>query len=284
MIRRSIVAVVGIMVLSLLGVGIGMKAGAVSNSTLKQQVLPLDCQFTIIDSGTNQIVYLTPTECGQAVTPPQPGTGTPTQPSVDQGLSVGGAVLATPVYYYAHGAELPNLAGPYNQTNSTGDIIRLNLFPEYRKEGEAPAKRLTLAAGQPVLFSIKTITYVFMVKEITADSVTFIVYPQSRSIAYSNVLASEVFQTTLRIGEAGEYDINNDKQANIRISIIGTIANKATIDFKELKTESQKTLDTKESIIGLFWVAWLGGILIAVLAWWFIIWRRKRRKEEEERA
>ena len=44
-------------------------AGSVSaqGSELKSQILPIGCQFTVIDTGTNQIAYLTPTACGQAI-------------------------------------------------------------------------------------------------------------------------------------------------------------------------------------------------------------------------
>ncbi len=281
MIKTAAVSIIGGVLACIAVFATTVNAGAMTNTTLNQKVLPLDCQFTIIDSGTNQIVYLTPTECGQAVTPSTPGTGTTTPAPTEETEASQGA-LVTPIYYYAQGVQLPSLAGPYNETNGTGDIIRLNLFPEYRKEGEAPAKRLTLVAGQPVLFTIKTITYVFMIKEITADSVTFIVYPQARNVAYGNVLASEVFQATLRIGEAGEYDINNDQQANIRIFIADTIANKAIIDFKELKTETTKSGVSSESAVGWYWWLWVLGAVVALAAWWFIVWRRRRRKEEED--
>lgn len=45
-------------------------AGAVSGS-LKQQILPLECIFEIVNDGSNTIVYLTPEECG-VVIPPDP--------------------------------------------------------------------------------------------------------------------------------------------------------------------------------------------------------------------
>lgn len=42
------------------------------DSSFKLQVLPLECQFNIIDVGTNEIEYLTPEACGQGSNPTTP--------------------------------------------------------------------------------------------------------------------------------------------------------------------------------------------------------------------
>ncbi len=48
-------------------------------SKFKVQIVPLNCQFDVIDAGTNEIKYLTPVECGEAPAPQQPiaGSGDP---------------------------------------------------------------------------------------------------------------------------------------------------------------------------------------------------------------
>jgi hypothetical protein len=50
-----------------------------SGSNLKQQILPLNCVFQTIDTGNGVVIqYLTPTECGQIITPPTPTPQTDT--------------------------------------------------------------------------------------------------------------------------------------------------------------------------------------------------------------
>ncbi len=74
-------------------------ASAVHGS-LKQQILPLECIFQIVNDGSNTIVYITPEECGVVIPPPDPvnpidpvlptipgQTGTPTSPTRVQSQS-----------------------------------------------------------------------------------------------------------------------------------------------------------------------------------------------------
>lgn len=66
----------------------GVNGFAFNQSKFKLQVLPLNCQFDVIDTGTNEIKYLTPVECGEQpasqdpIDDPSQGSGTqsPTTP------------------------------------------------------------------------------------------------------------------------------------------------------------------------------------------------------------
>lgn len=57
-----------------------------ADSTFRLQVLPINCLFEVVSDGSNQIVYLTPEECGQLVKnppgaeQPAPGSGQPEPP------------------------------------------------------------------------------------------------------------------------------------------------------------------------------------------------------------
>ena len=60
-------------------------------SKLKQQILPLDCVFQTVNDGSGTLIYLTPTECGQVITPPDPDPGGGgTNPPVNPGSNTGG--------------------------------------------------------------------------------------------------------------------------------------------------------------------------------------------------
>lgn len=64
-------------------IGYNDTANAV-NGTLKQQILPLDCVYQIVNDGTGTIVYLTPNECGVLPTPTVNTPLAPTEPTAGQ--------------------------------------------------------------------------------------------------------------------------------------------------------------------------------------------------------
>jgi hypothetical protein len=51
----------------------GPVAHASSDAKLKVDIYPLDCVFEYVNDGSNQIVYITPKECGQQVVTVTPG-------------------------------------------------------------------------------------------------------------------------------------------------------------------------------------------------------------------
>ncbi len=53
----------------------GVRGLAFNQSKFKVQIVPLNCQFDVIDAGTNEIKYLTPVECGEAPSPQSPTDG-----------------------------------------------------------------------------------------------------------------------------------------------------------------------------------------------------------------
>ena len=64
----------------------GVRGLAFNQSKFKVQIVPLNCQFDVIDAGTNEIKYLTPVECGEAPAPQQPiaGSGDPSDVDTSQ--------------------------------------------------------------------------------------------------------------------------------------------------------------------------------------------------------
>lgn len=130
---------------ALLGAG---SASAAKQPSLTQQILPLNCIFNVVDQGTQELVYLTPEECGQAVPPVDPPT--PTDPSQPQ-LLILPIKPSTPAYPPGSGSgvwwlgSVPSasnrpLISPTDETPSqalelpvcTGiDQQLLNIYPEF---------------------------------------------------------------------------------------------------------------------------------------------------------
>ena len=83
------------------------------NGTLKQQILPLDCVYQIVNDGTGTIVYLTPSECGVL---PQP---TVNMPSIPATPTTGGEQVITIVDSGSAIFEIPFVPVSSNPTNTT---------------------------------------------------------------------------------------------------------------------------------------------------------------------
>ena len=72
---------IGIMTFALVQVLLAPHALAASQTKAKLDVYPLDCTFEYVNDGSNQIVYLTPKECGQTTVTVGPSLQ-PADPSV----------------------------------------------------------------------------------------------------------------------------------------------------------------------------------------------------------
>lgn len=65
-----------------------VSTASAQSSDMNVRILPMDCQFTVIDAGTNQIEYLTPATCNNPNNPNpeppiEPGEETPIEPGLE---------------------------------------------------------------------------------------------------------------------------------------------------------------------------------------------------------
>lgn len=60
--RRGLV---GVLLALLLAGGVGSDGAYAEQSRLRLRILPLECVFETVNDGSNQVVYITPEECGQ---------------------------------------------------------------------------------------------------------------------------------------------------------------------------------------------------------------------------
>ena len=85
-------------------------------ASLKQQILPLDCVFQVINDGSNTVVYLTPAQCGQIIDiPPTTGGETPIPtpiPTVFTRVETGNGVV-----------EFPFLPGATSSSSRLADAL-----------------------------------------------------------------------------------------------------------------------------------------------------------------
>ncbi len=70
MLRRSLRIVIAIFLAGFPLLAFAPSAQAI-NGNLRQQILPLECIFQVVNDGSNTIIYITPDECG-VVVPPDP--------------------------------------------------------------------------------------------------------------------------------------------------------------------------------------------------------------------
>lgn len=93
------------------------------HATFKQQILPLNCVFEVVNVGLGTIKYLTPEECGQIITPPN--TDKPSQPATDPTQEP--VRVITGSRGYGGGASPTGLITP----NTTQDVY-LNVIDDVR--------------------------------------------------------------------------------------------------------------------------------------------------------
>ncbi|TXG76233.1 hypothetical protein E6Q11_05015 [Candidatus Dojkabacteria bacterium] len=255
---------------------------ATSTTKLQQQIVPIDCVFEVINTGPYQVVWITPEECGQEVTPttPDPGpnpstnTGQPgpssSVPDILKSLSSNTGSRTT--YFQANQQPSPTVA-PDTPTNPSLGVIKLNIYPEYRQEGSYEGKKLQLQLGQSVYFDSQGRSYTIVLTEITEYSVQLAITRMPEKADETGVIIQRI---TLAAGEGNDYDINGDGQPDIRISLpeSGVVNGVATLMFKELGvTQPTNTEDTTKP-----WWPWQLFTLLAIVISWVLINIRRKNK------
>jgi hypothetical protein len=184
---------------------------AASQSKLKLQVVPMNCQFEVVNDGSNDIVYLTPAECGQAVpTPDNPGQATDPDTTVP--------LFAEPTLFDLPGELIVDT--PTRQ--SAQPEINLDTFANYMN---GAGLQLSLKRGQVVHFTINiggsSEAHSVTIKEIGPDYVVL-------------TIASTPFDTTLYIGNMNQYDVNADGALDLEITLNSISGGVANLTFRRL--------------------------------------------------
>lgn len=228
-----------------------------TDSTLELRVFPLECVFETVNDGSNQIIFITPAECGQQVGPllgpvGNPGQGQP--PVGNQGEGQG----QTP-----GGNEPPAVPGGNNQgeggqnrTRNTpvrvtpgifGTImppqavhqdlpINLDDYPETRSSS---GSRFVLPIGEIVYFSAfgddAIETHSITIKEVSADYVVITV-------------ASTPFDARLVLGQVKRFDATGDGRDDIEVVLRSIVNGMADMTFRYIATsDSAESTDSDEA-------------------------------------
>lgn len=143
---------------------------------------------------------------------PQTSSGSTTQTN----RAVAAAATVTTTISSAAAQLLDALATGAAVANDASKII-LNSFPEYSQNG----KQIKLAAGQIVYFQVRTQEHSATVKTVSSDSVVITVASKPRDVQ-------------LRVGQSVDHDVNEDNQADVRITLAGIANGVADIRFMQL--------------------------------------------------
>ncbi len=229
-------------------------AGAES-SKLKQQILPINCIFEIVDYGTGEIRFLTPEECGVVVTPdPQPES----ENSQSRNSGNGSTIFSQSGVF-----TIQNL-GLYNDQDLPLKAINLDRYASFRT---SLGQDILVRAGQTYYFrttasnNAKKLTSVFISK-ITKNSIVISINGKSeRELLLRHTLA---------------LDINQD---NIVDFFIGAKSIKsssiAVVNFRYFQTVNNRTPDNTTAKDDYTAVYVLAGIILIITAERISRWRRK---------
>jgi hypothetical protein len=188
---------------------------AAQASKFKVQVVPMGCQFTVIDTGTNEIEYLTPAACGQAVPSPSTNSDGPPLPGLPEQLDIPPELTAI----------------LQNEPEDAPIIINLEEFVDYVEGRE---RKVSLSLRHVVRFiahnESNDESHSITVKEIGRDYVVL-------------TIASEPFDTRLYVGNQNQYDVTGDGIYDIEVTLRSISGGVADIVFRDLSPT-----DTKQAI------------------------------------
>ena len=180
-------------------------------SKLKLEILPINCIFEIVDTGTNKVNYITPVECGKYVPPPplpEPPAEPPITPTPTSGGSNNGSGgTPTPISpTITTITEPPRLIDASPSINS--DVF-LNQFTSFVEQSGLV---ISLNADSRALFYTMSTSAV-----VSQHSIRIIEIGSYYAIL---LIASDPFTVTLRINETGEYDVDGDGLTDIVVRLL----------------------------------------------------------------
>lgn len=238
------------------------------SSELKQQILPMDCVFEVVDVGTGELRFLTPDECGQIITPPAP---VPT-PILTPSTSTTGDIPSLPISWGATYTPYWGLPDTSSDTTAVNNLDPISGF--HSAEGHtAPVK-----AGQIYYFAVPTATQAAtQVVQVHVDKIDV----SQASVTFSITGRGSV---TLSVGHQVGYDTDGNGRIDLVISVVNIAdGSDAKVRFRFYETPLATTLITYAS--DPTWIIWIpsgvlslfgAGYLLTTHKFWLWILRALR--------
>lgn len=175
---------------------------------------------------------------------------------------------------YSQGCSTPtttSTGGSTPTTTTSPTAILLNDFEQYFASG---GKTLDLKVDQVIYFDVTvggvTERHSVTIKKIGPDYVIL-------------TLASEPFDVTLFVGDTKQYDVNNDGQNDIEISLNSISTNgKANLTFRALKPPAAAPAATAPAQKHTNWLWIIVSIALIIIALIIFIWLFARRRRRDE--
>lgn len=229
---------------------------AAQTSKFKVQIVPMGCQFTVIDTGTNEIQYLTPATCTDTSPPPN---NPPVVPEP----------LPEPLFAPDIPSVIEQILNDEQPDPPVSEPVVINLS-EVQEFQQGINQYVSVPRGKRVEFDVRSESHSVTVKEIGVNYVVL-------------TIASKPFDTRIYVGSQNQYDVTSDGIFDIEITLRGISGNTADLVFRSLAVVDPGQADsevTSEAPVSSKSYAWLYVatlcILVAIGATALII-RRKRR-------
>lgn len=205
-----------LLLVAIIVVALGISRSVQATPTkLSVEILPLNCVFEIIDTGTNQIRYITPKLCGKYVPPDPPPPTDPEIPPTTNPEEGDGTIAEEPSPVITPQAQ--NDDNPLIVTIPPASAtIFLNKFSDFVSSTGMVVK---LDASSKILF--------YVMSNRTAVSQHHIQVVEIGSDYVVLLISSDPFYVTLRVNETGQYDVDGDGVSDISITL-RSVDNNAT--------------------------------------------------------
>lgn len=167
----------------------------------KQQILPLECVFEIVDYGTGEIRFLTPEECGQIIPQPQPPEKTPRRLPASSNKKF---VSSESALFY------PGVASD-GAIPSSSNAVNLDRYKNFRtREGQSIQVR---------------VGYTYYFRELSgknASPITVSVYIKAITPRYVRYVMNDGREKVVYIQQTQLYDTDKDSYADFAVGLVAT--------------------------------------------------------------
>lgn len=256
-----------------------LRASALQDN-FTQQILPLNCIFTILNNGTKQIIYITPQACGMPVQSKQLVPGSKSQASSHLSLVVSRpAHFVISPYDDLENVSGVNYAAPVNSTNSAAPLpiptlpllkFPLNLSP-LANQNIIQSFSITMPLNEVYTFPV--ISYAANSSEATTSyrTLTISSITDSNKDPSAHLIVSTQsgdISLELRLGQTALLELSHNNSINVGITLNNLNSRLASLTIWQIQPSNNlAALSRIPSTNATNLILVLSGILSVALIW-----------------
>lgn len=252
--------------LTIIALGTSAPAAIAQSDNFSQRILPIDCVFQVVDTGTQQLIYLTPAKCGQILPPAPPLPPVPPLPPQEPNAPPSKPSLTNPS---------PPL---YGLTPQHFTLFHTFSAPPSTKTGQKPNKTITINSNKS--FHTNGVTlHKIKPGQIISFTVGHRGNSHRHSLAISSIHEDYVIisfnsgpkNSKLHAGQEKQYNITGDSQKDVAVKVEKIKNHQVDLWMRQLHdapTNYKKPLQRKGMAMAIIAIIIVLIILVLTLGSW----------------